>query len=94
MAQILPKPVALSGGVSVSTIGSAFEIRGNDTVLSITLDGIVSTSAGKIHVDDWITVTNVMKQLIMDMGKDENLASKYPYIRDAAHKWLVDELRK
>ena len=90
MAQILPKPIAIN---NVGTT-SVFEIRGNDSVLSITQDGVVTTPAGKMHVDDWIIVTNVMKQLIMDMGKDENLASKYPYIRDAAHKWLVDELRR
>lgn len=78
-----------------TTSTNAIEIRnGVDSVVTVTTEGYVETAAGKIHVNDWVTVTNVMKQLILDMSKDENLASKYPYIQDAAHKWLVDELRK
>jgi hypothetical protein len=29
----------------------------------------------------------------MDMSKDEELASKYPYIQEAAHTWFMNELK-
>ena len=74
---------------------NAIEIRnGDNSILSVTTDGKIVTDAGTVHVDDRITTVKVMKQLIIDMSKDENLASKYPYIRETAHRWLVDELRK
>lgn len=91
-------PVGMPGppgnSMFYNTINSAFEIKGSESVLTISLDGMVKTKAGSIHVDDWIIVTNLMKQLVIDMSKDENLASKYPYIRETAHRWLIDELRK
>jgi hypothetical protein len=34
-----------------------------------------------------------MKQLIMDMSQDKELASKYPYIQDAAHTWMMNKLK-
>jgi hypothetical protein len=77
------------------TTTNAIEIRKDiASILTITTEGEIITPKGKIHVDDWINVITVMKQLIMDMSKDENLASKYPYVQEAAHKWLMDELRK
>jgi hypothetical protein len=38
-------------------------------------------------------VVKLMKQIIMDMGKDPDTASKYPYIQDAAHTWMMTELK-
>ena len=88
----LPTPAF---GISNNITTNAIEIRnGTNTVLSVTTEGNIMTRSGAVHVDDWVTIINVMKQFIMDMSKDEDLASKYPYIRETAHRWLVDELRK
>lgn len=96
MAYSLHTPVQNVGlGISNNISTNAIEIRnGTNTILSVTTEGQIKTNAGTVHVDDWVTIINVMKQFIMDMSQDEDLASKYPYIRETAHRWLMDELRK
>lgn len=76
------------------TSNNAIQIGGNtEPVLTIHYNGDIVTKAGTITTDDWITTIKVMKQLIMDMSQDEELASKYPYIRDAAHSWMMEKLK-
>jgi len=78
---------------SVST--SAFEIRQNNSILRIDTDGTITTpGAGSIHADEWIETIKLMKQLIMDIGRDPELSEKFPYLKEAAHKWLMKELSK
>ena len=77
-----------------TTATNALQIGGNpNPVVTFHYDGTIVTKAGSITSDDWISVIKVMKQLIMDMSQDEELASKYPYIRDAAHSWMMDKLK-
>lgn len=72
---------------------NAIQIGNPDPVITFKLDGDIVTKAGTITAEDWISVTKVMKQLIMDMSQDEELVSKYPYIRDAAHIWMMNKLK-
>ncbi len=72
---------------------NAIQIGNPDPVITFRMDGDIVTKAGTISADDWISVIKVMKQLIIDMSKDQELASKYPYIQDAAHTWFMNELR-
>jgi hypothetical protein len=72
----------------------AIQIGSPDPVVTFNLDGNITTKAGTITAEDWVTTVKVMKRLIMDMSKDTELASKYPYIQDAAHHWLMEELKK
>ncbi len=65
-----------------------------ETVITFHNDGIIETASGKIHADEWIQVTMIMKQFIMDVAKDEEFAKKYPYVKDMAHGWIMNELRK
>jgi len=73
---------------------NAVQIGNPDPVITFKLDGDIVTKAGTITADDWITTIKVMKQLVMDMSQDEELVSKYPYIRDVAHSWMMEELKK
>jgi len=73
---------------------TAIQIGNPDPVITFKLDGDIVTKAGTITADDWISVIKVMKQLIMDMSNDQELVSKYPYIQEAAHTWLMEELKK
>ena len=72
---------------------NAIQIGNPDPVITFRMDGDIITKAGTITADDWISVIKVMKQLIMDMSKDQELVSKYPYIQDAAHTWFMNELK-
>jgi len=72
---------------------NAIQIGNPDPVITFRMDGDIITKAGTITADDWISVIKVMKQLIIDMSKDQELASKYPYIQDAAHSWFMNELK-
>jgi len=72
---------------------NAIQIGNPDPVVTFNLNGNITTKAGTITAEDWITTIKVMKQLIMDMSQDEELASKYPYIRDAAHSWMMNKLK-
>lgn len=84
----------MNQGMNLTSTQSALAIRNNDrTVVAFNTDGTITTKAGTISADEWITVIKVMKQLIMDMSKDQELASKYPYIQDAAHTWMMNELK-
>jgi hypothetical protein len=70
------------------------EIKNNGhTFVAFNTDGTITTKAGTISADDWIMVIQLMKQLIMDLSKDPDMASKYPYIQDAAHSWMMHELK-
>ena len=71
---------------------NAIQIGNPEPVITFHMNGNITTSAGTITGDDWISVIKVMKQMIMDMSEDEELVSKYPYIRDAAHTWFMNEL--
>lgn len=83
---------AISGATQYS---SAFQIRNNaEPVLQIDLDGKITTKAGTISVEDWIQVVKLMKQFIVDVSNDEETSKKYPYLKDAAHQWMMDTLRK
>jgi hypothetical protein len=82
--------------VSSSINSNAITInnKNGETVITFHNDGIIETAGGKIHADEWIQVTMIMKQFIMDMAKDEEFAKKYPYVKDMAHSWVMNELRK
>lgn len=78
---------------TITTPPNAIQIGGADPVITFAMDGTITTKAGTITAGEWISVIKVMKQLIMDMSQDEELASKYPYIRDAAHSWMMEKLK-
>jgi hypothetical protein len=78
---------------TVTTPPNAIQVGGSDPVLTFGMDGTITTPVGTITNNDWISVIKVMKQLIMDMSQDEELVSKYPYIRDAAHSWMMEKLK-
>jgi len=72
---------------------SAIQIGGEEPIITFKHNGDITTKAGTISAEDWVTVIQTMKQLIMDMSKDQELVSKYPYIQDIAHTWLINELK-
>lgn len=71
---------------------NAIQIGNPNPVITFAMDGTITTKAGTISAEDWVSVIKVMKQLIMDMSQDQELVSKYPYIQDAAHTWFMNEL--
>ena len=79
--------------IPVQTHPNAIQIGNPDPVITFAMDGTITTKAGTITASEWISVIKVMKQLVMDMSQDEELASKYPYIRDAAHSWMMEKLK-
>ena len=80
-------------GITQHNTTSAIQIGNPDPVITFKMDGDIVTKAGTITADDWISVIKVMKQIIMDMSNDEELVYKYPYIRDAAHSWMMNKLK-
>ena len=84
----------LNGSSWVAPVPNSLSIGNSpDYAIAFGYDGTITTKAGTITADDWISVIKVMKQLIMDMSQDEELVSKYPYIRDAAHIWMMNKLK-
>ena len=71
---------------------NAIQIGNPQPVVTFHMDGNITTPVGTITADDWIIAIQTIKRLIMDMSKDQELASKYPYIQDAAHSWFMKEL--
>lgn len=66
--------------------------NGSDSVLTFRKNGEIESRRGKITVDEWIVIINLMKQFIIDVSSDEETANKYPYLKDAAHQWMIDKL--
>jgi hypothetical protein len=78
---------------TITTHPNAIQIGNPDPVITFAMDGTITTKAGTITAGEWISVIKVMQQLIMDMSQDEELVSKYPYIRDVAHSWMMEKLK-
>ena len=91
--QILTSSGMNGSNWSSTVTPNAIQIGNPDPVITFKSDGVIVTKAGTITANDWISVINVMKQLVMDMSQDEELVSKYPYIRDAAHIWMMNKLK-
>lgn len=72
---------------------NAIQIGAHDPAITFAMDGTIKTRAGTITAEDWIMVVKLMKRFIMDVANDPETASKYPYMKDAAHTWLIDELK-
>ena len=83
----------MNQSITATTSTNAIQIGNPEPVITFHMNGNIATSAGTITADDWITTIKVMKQLVMDMSQDEELVSKYPYIRDAAHSWMMEKLK-
>ena len=83
----------MNQSITATTSTNAIQIGNPEPVITFHMNGNIATSAGTITASEWISVIKVMKQLIMDMSQDEELASKYPYIRDAAHSWMMEKLK-
>lgn len=75
------------------TSTNAIQIGNPEPVITFNLNGNITTKAGTITAEEWISVIKVMQQLIMDMSQDQELVSKYPYIQDAAHSWMMAKLK-
>jgi hypothetical protein len=82
----------MSPGTSVDS-QNAIQIGNPNPVITFAMNGNITTPTGTISADDWITVIQTMKRLIMDMSQDQDIISKYPYIQDVAHTWLINELK-
>jgi hypothetical protein len=83
----------MNQSITATTSTNAIQIGNPEPVITFGLDGSITTKAGTITAEDWVSVIKVMKQLIMDMSQDQELASKYPYIQDAAHTWMINKLK-
>jgi hypothetical protein len=68
--------------------------KDGENVLIFHNDGMIETKSGKINADEWIQIARIMKQFIMDIASDEETSKKFPYIKEMAHTWVMDELRK
>ena len=76
---------------NVSIIGAATTAP---AVLKFGTDGKIETPHGDISLKDLVTVTKLMKRVMIDMAKDAELSERLPYIKEAAYDWVVDELTK
>jgi hypothetical protein len=60
----------------------------------ITADGYMHVDGESMRVVELLQVANIMKQMILDISRDEEVVSKYPYIKEAAHTWFMQTLKK
>lgn len=83
----------MNQSITATTSTNAIQIGNPEPVITFHMNGNITTPVGTITNNDWISVIKVMKQLVMDMSQDEELVSKYPYIRDVAHSWMMEKLK-
>jgi hypothetical protein len=65
-----------------------------DAIITFHKDGRIETEGGSIQAKDLTAVIKLMKRMMTDIASDEELSARFPYIKDAAHEWVMDELRK
>jgi hypothetical protein len=75
---------------------SAFTITGSggDAIITFHKDGRIETQGGTIQAHELTAVIKLMKRMMTDIANDEELSARFPYIKDAAYEWVMDELRK
>ena len=92
-ANVLNGTSWMNQSTTATTSTNTIQIGNPEPVVTFHMDGTITTPVGTITNNDWISVIKVMKQLVIDMSQDEELVSKYPYIRDAAHTWMMEKLK-
>jgi hypothetical protein len=65
-----------------------------EAIITFHTDGRIETIGGTIQARDLTAVIKLMKRMMTDIANDEELSARFPYIKDAAHEWVMDELRK
>jgi len=91
-----PTYIAPQYNINAGPASSAITINdpAGEALLTFHKDGIIETQHGKIHIEDWITIIQLMKQFIFDIGQDPELSNRYPYLKDAAHSMMMRDLKK
>lgn len=84
------------GWYNIGTVNhDALSINGEDgPVLIFRKDGTISTPHGSISVEEWIDTISLMRQFFIDVSRDTEFSERYPYIRDAAHRWVMNKLKE
>ena len=76
-----------SNGLSIqSSIG--------EPVFSITNDGKFVYGDQSVRIEDVLKAVTLMKKLAFDVAVDPELSKKLPYLKDAAHNWVMNDLKR
>lgn len=70
------------------------QVGAGKSQIVLTTDGRLFCNGESISAEELIQIALLMKQLILDISQDDELASKYPYIREASHSWLIKSLKE
>jgi len=79
-----------------SSVNPVFTIGGSSDESSVKIAGdkpTLSTDQGSVNVNDVIDVVNAMKQMIIEMAKDDDLPEKYDWVRNIAHEWMLKAIK-
>lgn len=79
-----------------TTASPTFTIMGGSDESTVKISGdkpTLSTDQGSVNVNDIIEVVNAMKQMIVEMAKDDDLPPKYQWVKDIAHDWMIKALK-
>lgn len=79
-----------------SSVNPVFTIGGSSDESSVKISGdkpTLSTDQGSVNVNDVIDVVNAMKQMIIEMAKDDDLPEKYDWVRNIAHEWMLKAIK-
>jgi hypothetical protein len=91
---------AISGGWSISN--SSFGGSSSNTIIntsppSISISGVeptISTDKHKVNIDDLYEDILSIKQIMIELAKDEDLMERSTVIRDILSDWLIKGLSK
>lgn len=94
--QILSSTGTSSYQWSTTTSSPIFTVGGGGNESSIKISGDdpkLTTDQGSVNVNDVIDVVNAMKQMIVEMAKDDELPEKYQWVKNIAHDWMIKALK-
>ena len=65
-----------------------------EKIFSITTDGRFTYGTESVKIDDLLRTIKLVKKLAFDVAADPELSKKLPYLKDAAHDWVIDDLKQ
>lgn len=66
----------------------------NQPDFSIHNDGRLEYQGQFIKIQDLFIAVNLIKKLAFDVATNPELSEKLPYLKDAAHDWVINDLKK
>lgn len=72
--------------------GAALSIQGDMEFTKS--NSFLEVDGERVSVRDLVKMTQMFKRLMFDIANDPELAARFPYVKEGAHEWAIEVLKK